>query len=223
MLITKLKKISEIESYFYHNTFVIKCFGCKEVYFPEEEIDVFLQKRTEHITAIARLDYLCNEEFSRDYISKYLTDIERADTVIVFSCGVGVQVVARIVEGKKVLTGCDTSYINGFQGLTAQPYDCRQCGECYLNYTGGICPITACSKHLLNGPCGGYKNGKCEVNPEMDCGWCLIYKRLSLQKKENKFITDCRIRNYQRYIIEPQKDTLDATQVNQNTETQKQK
>jgi len=54
-----------------------------------------------------------------------------------------------------------------------------------LNYTGGICPITSCAKNLLNGPCGGAKNGKCEVNPETDCGWIQIYERLRKIKKEN--------------------------------------
>ena len=69
----------------------------------------------------------------------------------------------------------------GFQGVTPLEYDCGQCGECYLNLTGGICPITACSKSLVNGPCGGTKNGKCEVNPEMDCGWERIIQRLKAQ------------------------------------------
>ena len=57
-------------------------------------------------------------------------------------------------------------------------FKCDQCGECYLNLTGGICPITACSKSLVNGQCGGSKNGKCEVDSEMECGWERIYRRL---------------------------------------------
>ena len=55
---------------------------------------------------------------------------------------------------------------------------CRMCGDCVLGSTGGICPITKCAKSLVNGPCGGQKNGKCEVNPENDCAWIQIYKRL---------------------------------------------
>ena len=61
---------------------------------------------------------------------------------------------------------------------TPLEYKCDQCGECYLNLTGGICPITACSKSLVNGQCGGSKNGKCEVDSEMECGWERIYRRL---------------------------------------------
>ena len=55
---------------------------------------------------------------------------------------------------------------------------CHLCGDCMLGSTGGICPISRCAKSLVNGPCGGQKNGKCEVNPENDCAWIMIYKRL---------------------------------------------
>ena len=77
-----------------------------------------------------------------------------------------------------VCAACDTYPVPGFQGVTPLEYKCDQCGECYLNLTGGICPITACSKSLVNGQCGGSKNGKCEVDSEMECGWERIYRRL---------------------------------------------
>ena len=118
--------------------------------------------------------------------------IKNSDSIIVFSCGVGVQIIAKLCEEKEVLAGCDTYSLDGFQGLSVQNANCEQCGECYLNYTGGICPITACAKGLLNGPCGGAKNGKCEVSPEMDCGWELIYKRLS-NLKSKKTIKDQKV------------------------------
>ena len=184
MLITKLKNKEEIISFFDLRPFILKCFGCKEVYSQEEEVDKLIDDNHDRISGIARLDYLCREEFSKVYVERYSSEIEKSDGVIVFSCGVGVQVIAKLCEKKKVLAGCDTYPLNGFQGLSPQNFNCQQCGECYLNYTGGICPITACSKGLLNGPCGGAKNGKCEVNPEMDCGWELIYKRLKKMGKE---------------------------------------
>jgi hypothetical protein len=55
---------------------------------------------------------------------------------------------------------------------------CRECGQCVLNMTGGICPVTKCAKGLLNGPCGGPQDGKCEADPEKDCAWILIFKRM---------------------------------------------
>jgi hypothetical protein len=109
----------------------------------------------------------------------YRKQIEAADMVLVCSCGIGVQTIAEYLEDKKVCAGCDTYALPGFQGVTPLEYKCDRCGECYLNMTGGICPITACSKSLVNGPCGGTKNGKCEVDPEMDCGWERIYRRLA--------------------------------------------
>ena len=203
MLITKLKDREEIISLFDLQPFVVKCFGCKEVQFPEEEIDKLIEDNKDKISGICRLDYLCREEFSKLYIEKYSSEIEKSGGVIVFSCGVGVQVIAKLCEKKKVLAGCDTYYLNGFQGLSTQNFNCQQCGECYLNHTGGICPITACSKGLLNGPCGGAKNGKCEVDPETDCGWELIYKRLKeVGKEEILKRKEVSVRDYQRIITE---------------------
>mgnify|MGYP000488428694 CR=1 FL=1 len=104
-------------------------------------------------------------------LQKHMDKIREADLVLVFSCGVGVQTIAEYLEDKMVCAACDTYPVPGFQGVTPLEYKCDQCGECYLNLTGGICPITACSKSLVNGQCGGSKNGKCEVDSEMECGW----------------------------------------------------
>ncbi|OGS32443.1 MAG: hypothetical protein A2474_04295 [Elusimicrobia bacterium RIFOXYC2_FULL_34_12] len=196
MLTTQIKNKEEIISKLSGSTFIIKCIGCKEVLFPETEIDKFISENIEKnkITGRLKIDYLCNQDFSQAYINNHKVEIEKAETILVFSCGVGVQVMASLLENKKVITGCDTIYINGFQGLTVQNYNCAQCGNCYLNYTAGICPITACSKGLLNGSCGGAKNGKCEVNKDFDCGWEKIYNRLlKLNKKPKEEIL---IRDY---------------------------
>ncbi|MDD5454626.1 MAG: methylenetetrahydrofolate reductase C-terminal domain-containing protein [Candidatus Ratteibacteria bacterium] len=206
MLITKLKNKEELSALFEKRPFVIKCFGCKEVYFPENEVEALLKENETKITGVVRLDYLCREEFSKLYMEKYGLKIKDSGSVIVFSCGVGVQVIAKLCPEKGVFAGCDTYYLDGFQGLSVQNVNCEQCGECYLNYTGGICPITACSKSLLNGQCGGAKNGKCEVSPEMDCGWELIYKRLKgLKIEETMKGSKVLLRNYKRVIDEKKK------------------
>ena len=119
--------------------------------------------------------------FMDEPLSNLDAKIAEADAVLVFSCGVGVQTISETLEDKPVYACCDTVELPGFQGVTPLEYDCGQCGECFLNLTGGICPITACSKSLVNGPCGGTKNGKCEVCPEMDCGWERIIQRLKEQ------------------------------------------
>jgi len=190
MLATKIKEENEISGYFEKKVFVFKCFGCKEVYFPEKEIEVFLKKNKNNITEIITIDYLCNEEFSEKILEKNQKKINGCENIIIFSCGVGVEVISKILYDKKIYkniyTGCNTFYLDGFQGVTTQKYSCYGCGECYLNYTGGICPFSSCSKGLLNGPCGGAdKNGKCEVDKLLDCAWIKIYERLKNLKLEN--------------------------------------
>ena len=195
MLITELKSKETLQSIIVGKVFVINCHGCKEIYFPEEEANAF-QKELENVTGIITTDYICNPENLALRLEKYAAQIQEADTVLVFSCGVGVQTVAAALPGKRVLAACDTYALPGFQGVTPLEYDCKQCGECYLNLTGGICPITACSKSLVNGQCGGAKNGKCEVDPNMDCGWERIQRRLAQIGRLDVLKCPVQVRNY---------------------------
>jgi len=180
MLITELKSREDIEALVGGKAFIINCFGCKEVSFPEKEATE-LQKELlagGKITGVLKTDYICNPKQLELQTQNFKAEIDAADTILVFSCGVGVQTVADFFAGKKVCAACDTYRLPGFQGVTPQKFDCDQCGMCFLNGTGGICPITACSKSLVNGQCGGAKNGMCEVDPNMECGWERIQKRL---------------------------------------------
>ena len=198
MLITELKNKDTILSLATGKIFIINCHGCKEIRFPEAEAEE-LQKELiagGNVTGQITTDYICNLENTQLRLSKHADAIEKADTVLVFSCGVGVQTVAEYLENKKVIACCDTYALPGFQGVTPLEYDCRQCGECYLNLTGGICPITACSKSLVNGQCGGAKNGKCEVDPNMDCGWERIYQRLKAIGRLDALKCPVQVRNY---------------------------
>ena len=147
-------------------------------------------------TGILTTDYICNPENLQLRLSKHAAEIEAADAVLVFSCGVGVQTVSAYLEGKKVCACCDTYALPGFQGVTPLEHDCKQCGECYLNLPGGICPITACSKSLVNGQCGGAKNGRCEVDPDMECGWERIMRRLAQVGRLDALKCPVQVRNY---------------------------
>ena len=181
MLITELKNKDTILSLATGKVFILNCHGCKEIRFPEKEAEE-LQKEllaAGKVTGSLTTDYICNDENLKLRLEKHAQAIEEADAVLVFSCGVGVQTVSALLEGKRVCACCDTYALPGFQGVTPLEHDCGQCGQCYLNLTGGICPITACSKSLINGQCGGAKNGKCEVDPNMDCGWERITRRLT--------------------------------------------
>ena len=199
MLITQLKAKETIVSLVDgKKVFIINCQGCKEVHFPENEA-VELQKELAadgRLTGAITTDYVCNTENMKLRLQKHMSKIEEADVVLVLSCGVGVQTVAEYLEGKKVCAACDTYPLPGFQGVTPLEYKCDQCGECYLNLTGGICPITACSKSLVNGQCGGSKDGKCEVYGNMECGWERIYRRLEQLGRLDALKCPTQVRNY---------------------------
>ena len=198
MLITELKAKETILSLTQGKVFIINCHGCREIYFPEHEADA-LQKELQDagkVTGIITTDYICNPENLKLRLSKHEAAIAEADAVFVFSCGVGVQTVSDLFPGKRVCACCDTYALPGFQGVTPLEHDCDQCGQCYLNLTGGICPLTACSKSLINGQCGGAKNGKCEVDPEMECGWERIMKRLAQVGRLDVLKCPVQVRNY---------------------------
>ncbi len=194
MLITKLKEKEVICSLAQGKVFALVCHGCKEVHFPTEEVKELLKEM--NLTGSLITDYICNVDNLKLRLSYHQSEIDEADAVLVFSCGVGVQTVAEFLGDKKVVACCDTYPLPGFQGVTPLNVDCKQCGECYLNITGGICPITACSKSLVNGQCGGAKNGKCEVDPSMECGWERIYQKLKALGREDLLKCPVQIRNY---------------------------
>ena len=180
MLITQLKPKDDILPLAAGKTVIICCEGCSEVYFPTDEAGELRQELLDSGAATSAVvtDYICNPENLKLQLQKHMGKVEAAGTLLVLSCGVGVQTVAEVFSSKNVLAGCDTYPLPGYQGVTPLEYDCDQCGECHLNNTGGICPITACSKSLVNGQCGGAKGGNCEVDKDMECGWERIYRRL---------------------------------------------
>ena len=198
MLITELKNKDTILASVKGNVFVIICHGCREIHFPERQADQLLTELTAAgiVTGSITTDYICNVENLKLRLQRHAAAIEKAETILVMSCGVGVQTVADLYPGKRVIASCDTYALPGFQGVTPLEYDCRQCGECYLNLTGGICPITACSKSLVNGQCGGAKNGMCEVDPNMECGWERIQRRLAQIGRLDVLKAPVQVRNY---------------------------
>ena len=198
MLITELKAKETILSLVTGKVFIINCHGCKEIRFPEKEAEELQKELVEagKVTGIITTDYICNPENMKLRLSKHAAAIEAADVVLVFSCGVGVQTVSEYLDSKKVCAACDTYALPGYQGVTPLEHDCKQCGECFLNLTGGICPLTACSKSLVNGQCGGAKDGKCDVDPSMECGWERIQKRLAQIGRLDALKCPVQVRNY---------------------------
>ncbi len=117
------------------------------------------------------------DELTREALAENAKDVEEADCILVMSCAYGVQTVG-LYSDKPVFPALDTLFIGKEEKPGHFAEICMQCGECLLGQFAGICPMTQCAKGLLNGPCGGSKDGKCEQDPEHDCAWILIYERL---------------------------------------------
>jgi ferredoxin len=99
------------------------------------------------------------------------------DAICPLGCGAGVQALAERFPKTPVYPGLNTQFIGILEAQGVWAEKCVGCGNCRLGEFFGICPITRCAKRLFNGPCGGSRDGKCEVNPEIDCAWQLIYDR----------------------------------------------
>ena len=115
----------------------------------------------------------------REFFDAVKEQIGWADAVLSLACGVGVQFCSEVFAGKRVLPGLNTKFYGTTEQQGVWTERCGGCGNCVLADFGGICPVARCSKSLLNGPCGGSQDGKCEVDPEnIACGWQLIFDRL---------------------------------------------
>lgn len=113
-----------------------------------------------------------------EYMEELAPTIDQYDAVCSMACGCGVQTVAERYKGLPVLPMVNTGFMGASERSGVWAERCAGCGDCVLAYTGGICPVARCSKRLFNGPCGGSSEGKCEINPDVECGWQLIWDRL---------------------------------------------
>ncbi|MEW6386485.1 MAG: methylenetetrahydrofolate reductase C-terminal domain-containing protein [Thermodesulfobacteriota bacterium] len=122
-----------------------------------------------------------------EYLAQLSDSIDNYDAVVSLACGCGIQFLADKYNQKVIYPGVDTCFMGVTEERGLYTERCQACGRCILAETGGICPIARCSKRMLNGPCGGSDKGKCEVNPEIDCGWQLIYERLKTLGQLDRF------------------------------------
>ena len=185
MIVSKQKSQNRIMEYLKDDTnvFVLGCNGCaqssgsggpKQV----KEMEQVLKEAGKMVAGSMVVDFLCEKALVKSKLRGKVKDVEMADSILVMTCGLGTQAVA--TASKKVChPACDTVFWGGSRGEWRGKERCFECGDCVLDFTGGICPLTACSKSLVNGACGGASNGKCELDKEKDCGWVLIYSRLS--------------------------------------------
>ena len=191
MIITEQKAIDEIVDSLkgYTKIFLVGCgecaATCKTGGEPElAKMKQLLEEQGKAVLGMCMPSAPCIAAQIKTELAKNMKALREAEAVLVLACGLGVQSVKdndRI--GLTVLPACNTLFgaVLDAQGNFYEK--CSMCGECVLDITGGICPITLCAKGLLNGPCGGMDKGKCEVDKDKDCAWVLIYKELDKRKK----------------------------------------
>jgi len=132
-----------------------------------------------------------------EYVEELSAQVDQADAILSMACGCGVQEVARRYKEKPVFPAVNTKFMGASERQGVWAERCQGCGDCLLGITGGICPIARCSKRLLNGPCGGSTGGKCEISPDVDCVWQLIWDRLKALGMEDRYEDIMPAKNWQ--------------------------
>jgi len=186
MIVAKRKKIPELVEILqdHKKILVLGCGTCVTVCLAGGEREVSIISSALRISArVKGLDFEIEEltierQCDNVFIEEAADAIKRNDVVLSLGCGAGVQAIAERFNEKPVYAGLNTAFIGILEERGIWTEKCAACGACVLHKYGGICPITRCAKHMLNGPCGGSREDRCEVRPDRPCAWQLIYHRL---------------------------------------------
>lgn len=154
------------------------------------------------------------DQLTHEALSQHLPAIMQSDALLIMTCAFGVQTIALHLD-KCVIPALDTLFIGKEKKLGVFDEICVQCGQCILGETGGICPVADCHKGLVNGPCGGTNKGKCEIDPQKDCVWTLIYRKLERIGRLDLMRRYQQPKNYQ---VEPKPGKLLISFVERSTE-----
>ncbi len=205
MIITSLKPLDEIldSIYPYRRVLIAGCDGCTQPPRGLREAKTLSQllelagklKGKDMEFEVTTVVKQCDSFLTASALKP---QVEGVEAVLSLACGAGPQIVAELFPDLPVLPAQNTHFIGAEdrEGGIMEA-NCSACGDCLLALTGGICPVTRCTKGLLNGACGGARNGKCELDPEKDCGWELIYQRLERLGKLDRIKEIRPPRNYQ--------------------------
>jgi ferredoxin len=203
--ITKQKPIDEVKRLLegFEKVFIIGCGTCVTMCHTGGQLEVMdmgemLRKMGKTVTGWMVIPVAC-DELTREALEENGKAIKDAQALLIMTCAFGVQTIAVTLE-TPVIPALDTLFIGKESGVGLFKEICMQCGECILAETGGICPVVSCHKGLVNGPCGGTNNGKCEIDKEKDCAWTLIYQRLEKQGRLERMKEYQPPKNYQ---VEP--------------------
>ena len=191
MIVTTQKPLDEILDFIspYTNILIVGCEGCTQPPRGLREANTLSQllelggklRNKNFVFKVTTVEKQCESFLAALMLKRQMDDVA---AVLSLACGAGVQTLAELSPEIPVFPAQNTHFIGAEDregGILEER--CAGCGDCLLAQTGGICPVTRCTKGLLNGACGGSKNGKCELNPEKDCAWILIYERLKKRGK----------------------------------------
>ncbi|MBM4036694.1 MAG: hypothetical protein FJ291_33595 [Planctomycetes bacterium] len=176
----------------YRKVAVVGCGTCATVCFAggERQVEEFccsLQLALREGNAEVQLEgATCKRVCDWEFVEPLLETLRGADAILSLACGAGSNLLADKLPKTAIIPGVDTTFLGANAGPDAWTEMCAGCGDCVLDLTFGICPIARCAKSLLNGPCGGCKDGKCEVNKEVECAWAKIVERATALGREEE-------------------------------------
>lgn len=171
--------------------FLVGCSACATACKAGGEEEVFrmqewLTSEGRRVTGSVIIDEACHIMRAARDLRRHRLEVEEAETLLVLACGAGIQSISACTD-QRVIGGLDTLFLGNIRRFGQYEQKCSLCGECILNETAGICPVTNCAKGLLNGPCGGMEEGRCEADRDLDCAWHLIFERLKRQNRQGVF------------------------------------
>lgn len=187
MIVAEQKPLEEIRRMIapYERVLILGCGTCmtvcgaggeREVSYLRSALQMAEAREGEATHAFS--EYTVKRQCDAEFLEAIKPFAEEVDAILSLGCGIGVQSLATHFQDIPSLPGVNTSFMGMADEWGVWDERCAACGDCRLAETAGICPITRCTKGILNGPCAGTKNGMCEANKEMDCAWILIYERL---------------------------------------------
>lgn len=186
MIVTKKRELNKLIDNIkdYKSIFLLGCSECASLCGTGGEPELKAMKETlesqgKEVIGMLVAKSGCQVLGTKLELKPFKEVIDKADCIVVMSCGAGTQTAVELYEDKPVYPANDSMFLGNMTRLKVFDERCSLCGECILDKTGGICPITRCAKSLLNGPCGGSQDGKCEISPDLSCAWELIIERLS--------------------------------------------
>ncbi len=189
MIISEAKPLDELQETLapFGRLFLVGCAACATACKSGGEEEVFrfqewLAGEGKETTGCVVIEEACHIQRAARDLRHHAAAVSAADALVVLACGSGVQSISSNTD-KRVIGALNSLFLGNVRRFGQFEEMCSLCGDCILNETAGICPVTNCAKGLLNGPCGGMQDGRCEVDGDLDCAWRMIYERLQRQRR----------------------------------------